>query len=193
MKSVAIQGQLRENLGKSASRAIRSEGKALGVIYGSGKEIHFSAPVLAFRDIVYTQEFKIAEITIDGTTYKCILKDTQFDPITDQLIHVDFLVLEDNKKVIANLPIKLVGQSVGVKVGGRLEQRLKYLKVRTLPEHLVSFVEVDITELQLNSNIRVEDVKNDNYEFMNPGRQPVASVVMTRALRQAEQAEKNGK
>lgn len=193
MKSVAIQGQLRENLGKSASRAIRSEGKALGVIYGSGKEIHFFAPVLAFRDIVYTQEFKTAEITIDGQTYKCILKDTQFDPITDQLIHLDFLVLEDNKKVIAELPIKLVGQSAGVKVGGRLEQRLKYLKVRTLPEHLVSFVEVDITELQLNGNIRVEDVKNEKYEFMNPARQPIASVVMTRALRQAESEASKGK
>lgn len=193
MKSVAIQGQLRENLGKSASRAIRSEGKALGVIYGSGKEIHFSAPVLAFRDIVYTQEFKTAEITIDGQTYKCILKDTQFDPITDQLIHLDFLVLEDNKKVIAELPIKLVGQSAGVKIGGRLEQRLKYLKVRTLPEHLVSFVEVDITELQLNGNIRVEDVKNEKYEFMNPARQPIASVVMTRALRQAESEASKGK
>lgn len=193
MKSIAIEGQLRENLGKSASRAIRSEGKALGVIYGSGKEIHFSAPNLAFRDIVYTQEFKTADITIDGATYKCILKDTQFDPITDQLIHLDFLVLEDNRKVIAELPIKLVGQSAGVKVGGRLEQRLKYLKVRTLPEHLVSFVEVDITELQLNGNIRVEDVKNDKYEFMNPARQPIASVVMTRALRQAGSEATKGK
>lgn len=186
MKSVAIQGQLRENLGKSASRAIRSEGKALGVIYGSGKEIHFSAPLLAFRDIVYTQEFKTTEITVDGQTYKCILKDTQFDPITDQLIHVDFLVLENGRKVIAELPIKLVGQSEGVKTGGRLEQKMKYVKVRTLPEHLVSYVEVDITHLQLNANIRVEDVKNENYEFMNPARQPIASVVMTRALRQAE-------
>lgn len=193
MKSVAIQGQLRENLGKSASRAIRSEGNALGVVYGSGKEIHFSAPVLAFRDIVYTQEFKIAEITIDGNTYKCILKDTQFDPITDQLIHVDFLVLEEGRKVIANLPIKLVGQSEGVKAGGRLEQKMKYIKVRTMPQHLSSFVEVDITNLKLNGNIRVEDVKNENFEFMNPTRQPIASVVMTRALRQAESEAAKGK
>lgn len=193
MKSVAIQGQLRENLGKSASRAIRSEGKALGVIYGSGKEIHFSAPILTFRDIVYTQEFKIAEITVEGTTHKCILKDTQFDPITDQLLHVDFLVLEDGRKVIAELPIKLVGQAEGVKAGGRLEQKMKYIKVRTLPQHLSSYVEVDITDLKLNGNIRVEDVKNENFEFMNPARQPIASVVMTRALRQAESEAAKGK
>lgn len=186
MKSVAINGQLRTKMGKGAARALRSEGNALGVIYGVNGEVHFYAPVLAFRDIVYTSDFKTADITVDGKTYKCILKDTQFDPITDKLIHADFLELADDRKVIANLPVRLVGQSAGVKAGGRLEQRLKTLRVRTYPKFLKEAIEVDITELQLNGNIRVEDVKDENYEFLNPARQPIASVVMTRALRQAE-------
>lgn len=186
MKSVAIQGQLRTEMGKGAARSLRSEGKVLGVIYGGDKEIHFSAPQLALRDIVYTPEFKKAEITVDGTSYNCILKDAQFDPVTDRLIHADFLQLIDDKKVIAQVPVKLVGQAAGVKAGGRLEQKLKTLKVRTYPKYLKDAIELDITDLQLNGNVRVEDVKAENLEMMNPARQPIASIVMTRALRQAE-------
>lgn len=193
MKSVAINGQLRTTTGKSAARTLRSEGKALGVIYGSNGEIHFSAPLLAFRDIVYTPEFKLADITVEGKTYKCILKDTQFDPITDKLIHADFLELNDDRQVIANLPLKLVGQAAGVKAGGRLEQKMKTLRVRTYPKYLKEAIELDITELQLNGNVRVEDVKDENLEFMNPSRQPIASIVMTRALRQAESEAAKGK
>lgn len=186
MKSVAINGQLRTKTGKGAARSLRSEGNALGVIYGSNGEVHFAAPLLAFRDIVYTAEFKIAEISVEGKTYKCILKDTQFDPITDKLIHADFLELNEDRKVIADLPVRLVGQAAGVKAGGRLEQRLKTLRVRTMPKFLREAIEVDITNLELNANIRVEDVKDENLEILNPMRQPVASIVMTRALRQAE-------
>lgn len=186
MKSVAINGQLRTKMGKGAARTLRSEGQTLAVIYGKEGETHFSAPVLAFRDIVYTGEFKLAEITVDGKMHKCIIKDTQFDPISDKLIHADFLELNEDTKVIAELPIKLVGQAVGVKAGGRLEQKMKTIRVRTYPKFLKEAVDLDITNLELNENIRVQDVKDENYEVMNPARQPIASIVMTRALRQAE-------
>lgn len=193
MKSVVIEGQLREGRGKKDTRTLRSQGLVPAVIYGGEEEVHFTAPILAFRSIVYTSEFQIAEIKVDGKTYKTILKDLQFDVVTDSLAHIDFLQLVDNKKVIANLPIKIVGQSVGVKAGGRLVVKMNTLKVRTLPEFLVENLEVDITNLQLMGNIRVEDVKFENGEVLMPLRQPVASVVMTRALRQAEQEEKKGK
>ncbi len=193
MKSVAINGQLREKTGKGAARTLRSEGNALGVIYGSNGETHFYAPLLAFRDIVYTADFKLANITVGDKTYNCILKDVQFDPISDKLIHADFLELNDDRRVIAELPVKLVGQAAGVKAGGRLEQKLKTLRVRTYPKHLQEAIELDITALELNGNMRVEDVKNENYEFMNPARQPIASIVMTRALRQAESEAAKGK
>ena len=193
MKSVVIEGQLRTDMGKKAARDLRSQGQVLGVIYGGKEEVHFSAPVMAFRGLVYTPEFQIAEIKIDGKSYRTILKDKQFDVVTDALNHIDFLELVEGRKVIANLPLNFQGQSEGVKAGGRLVIKMKSLKVRTLPENLVASIDVDITNLQLNGNIRVEDVKLDNVELMNPARQPIASVVMTRALRQAETEEKKGK
>jgi large subunit ribosomal protein L25 len=193
MKTVVINAQLREGTGKKVARALRSQGLVPGVIYGGEKEIHFAAPILSFRSLVYSPEFQIAEINIDGKTYKTILKDLQFDVVTDTLTHIDFLELVDDKKVIANLPLKIVGQSVGVKAGGRLVVKMNTLKVRTYPKHLVENIEVDITNLQLNGNIRVEDVKFENGDVLMPARQPIASVVMTRALRQAEMEEKKGK
>jgi len=193
MKTVVIEGQPRSGTGKKAARDLRSQGQVLGVIYGGKEEIHFSAPILAFRSIVYTPEFLIAEIKVNGNTHRCILKDLQFDVVTDSLNHIDFLELVEDKKVIANLPLKFTGQAEGVKAGGRLEVKMKNLKVRTYPKYLVENIPVDITNLQLNGNIRVEDIKLENIELMNSPRQPIASVVMTRALRQAESEEKKGK
>lgn len=193
MKTIVIEGQLRTDTGKKAARDLRSSGQVLGVIYGGKEEVHFSAPQMAFRSLVYTPEFQIAEIKVDGKSYRTILKDKQFDVVTDSLNHIDFLELVDDRKVIANLPLNFVGQSEGVKAGGRLVIKMKSVKVRTMPQNLVSHLDVDITNLQLNGNIRVEDVKMENTEFMNPARQPIASVVMTRALRQAETETKKGK
>lgn len=190
MKTVVIEGQQRSGRGKKATRDLRAQGLVPGVIYGGKEEVHFCAPKLAFRSVVYTPEFMTADIKVDGKTYRCILKDIQFDVVTDSLNHVDFLELVDDKKVTALLPLKFTGQAEGVKAGGRLEVKMKNLRVRTYPRYLVENIEVDITNLDLNGNIRVEDVKMEHMEFMNSPRQPIASVVMTRALRQAESEEK---
>lgn len=191
MNSVKIDGEKRSDIGGKFARRLRTEGRVPGIIYGAdGTNISFSAPIMAFRPLVYTPEFQLAEITVDGTSYRCILKDKQFDVISDELSHVDFLELVPGRKLTANLPLKFVGQSAGVKSGGRLELKMKTIKVRTLPEHLVEALEVDITNLELNANLRVQDVQTPNMEVMNAPRQPIASVVMTRALRQAESDEK---
>lgn len=191
MKSVKVEGQSRSDIGGKFARRLRTEGRVPGIIYGAdGNNVAFSAPIMAFRPLVYTPDFQLAEISVDGKTYSCILKDKQFDVITDELSHIDFLELKPGRKVVANLPLKFVGQSAGVKSGGRLELKMKTIKVRTLPENLVEALEVDITNLELNGNLRVEDVQAPNMEVMNAPRQPIASVVMTRALRQAESEEK---
>ena len=184
MKSVKIEGKKRSDLGKKATRQIRSEDQVPAVIYGGTETIHFSAPVMSFRTLVYTPDFQIAEISIDGKSYRTIMKDIQFDVVTDELNHIDFLELVEDRKVIATLPIKFHGQAQGVKDGGRLELKMKSLHVRTLPKHLTAHINVDITDLQLHGNIRVQDVKADNMEILNSPRIPVASVVTTRALRQ---------
>ena len=186
MKSVKIEGTKRTDLGKKATRQIRSNEGVPAVIYGGKETIHFSAPVMSFRTLVYTPEFQIVEIILDGKTYRTIMKDIQFDVVTDALNHIDFLELVEDKKVIANLPLKFTGQSQGVKDGGRLELKLKSLSVRTYPKHLAEHIEVKIDDLQLHGNIRVQDVIAPNMEILNTPRIPIASVVTTRALRQAD-------
>ena len=188
MKAITIEGQLRTDSGKKAARQLRSQQSVPGVIYGGSKEINFHAPAAAFRDIVYTPEFILAEVKVDGNTYRCILKDLQFHKVTDELLHVDFLQLVDDKKVIATLAIKFVGTPAGVKAGGKLVTKMKTLKVKTLPKYLRESIEVNIDKLELNNNIRVEDVVAENMEILNSPRIPVASVTMTRQLKQEEAA-----
>jgi large subunit ribosomal protein L25 len=188
MKSITIEGQLRTESGKKASRQLRSQKLVPGVIYGGKAEVNFAAPAFSFRDIVYTSEFMLANVEVGGQAYRCILKDLQFDKVTDQLIHVDFLELVEDKKVIANLPLKYVGSAAGVKAGGKLVTKMKTLKVKTYPKFLKEAIEVDLSNLQLNENIRVENVIADNMEIMNSPRIPIATIVMTRQLKQEEAA-----
>ena len=188
MKTITIEGQLRTESGKKATRQLRSQELVPGVIYGGKKEINFSAPATAFKSIVYTSEFMLANIKVDGNSYNCILKDLQFDKVTDALIHVDFLELVDDKKVVATLPVKFTGAPAGVKAGGKLVIKMKSLKVKGYPKYLKENIEVDITNLELNGNVRVEDVKTDNLEVMNSPRIPMASITMTRQLKQEEAA-----
>ncbi|NCW13074.1 MAG: 50S ribosomal protein L25 [Chitinophagia bacterium] len=188
MKTITIEGHLRTENGKKAARQLRSQENVLGVIYGGAEEVNFYAPAKAFKSLVYTSEFQLADVNVDGKKYKCILKDLQFDKVSDALLHVDLLELVDNKKVVATLPLKMVGTSVGVKAGGKLIVKMKSLKVKALPKDLREFIECDITNLDLNGNIRVQDVKAPNMEIMNPPRIPVASVVLTRQLKQEESA-----
>ena len=188
MRTITIEGQLRTEKGKQATRQLRSEEKVPGVIYGGAKEVNFSAPLASFKTLVYTPDFQLAEIKVNGQSYKCILKDLQFDKVSDDLIHADFLELVEDKKVIATIPIKFTGAAKGVKDGGKLITKMKALKIKTYPKHLKENIEVDLTNLELNGNVRVEDVKAENYEILNSPRIPIASIVLTRQLKQEEAA-----
>jgi large subunit ribosomal protein L25 len=186
MKTITIEGQLRTGFGKTATRQLRSQEMVPGVIYGGSQEVNFYAPATAFKNLVYTPSFQLAEVNVDGKTYRAILKDLQFDKVNDKLIHIDLLELVEDKKVIADIPLKFIGTSIGVKDGGKLITKMKSLKVKTFPKYLKEQIEVSIDNLELNGNIRVEDVKVDNYEILNSPRIPVASVVLTRQLKQEE-------
>jgi len=188
MKTITIEGHLRTEMGKQATRQLRSEEKVPGVIYGGAKEVNFSALATSFKTLVYTPDFQLAEVKVDGTAYRCILKDLQFDKVTDALIHADFLELVEDKKVIATIPIKFTGAAKGVKDGGKLITKMKALKIKTYPKYLKENIEVDLTNLELNGNVRVEDVKSENYEILNSPRIPIASIVLTRQLKQEEAA-----
>lgn len=194
MKQVTIEGQLRSEFGKKASRHIRSEGKVPCVIYGGSQNIHFTTTPKELKSMVYTPEFKQALINVEGKTYTCILKDIQLDKITDEVTHIDFLELVASKKVNASVPLRFTGQSVGVKAGGRFVVKMNTINIRTTPENLKEAIDVDITNLEIGKNLRIEDVKVENTEIMHNGRIPVAAVVITRALKQeATAAAKEGK
>jgi large subunit ribosomal protein L25 len=186
MKTITIEGQLRTEHGKTAARQLRSQELVPGVIYGGAQEINFVAPAKAIRPLVYTPNFQFAEVTVDGKTYRCILKDLQFDKVSDNLIHVDLLELVEDKKVVATIPLKFTGIASGVKAGGRMVTKMKALKVKTYPKYLREQIEVAVDSLEIGGNLRVEDVKDENFEIMNSPRIPIVSVVTTRALRQEE-------
>ena len=133
MKTITIEGQLRTEMGKQATRQLRSQEQVPGVIYGGAKEINFSAPATAFKTLVYTPDFQLAEVNVDGKTYRCILKDLQFDKVSDELIHVDFLELVEDRQIVATIPIKFTGAAKGVKDGGKLITKMKSLKIKTFP------------------------------------------------------------
>jgi large subunit ribosomal protein L25 len=188
MKTITIEGQLRTEHGKSATRQLRSQALVPGVIYGGAEEINFAAPAKALRPLVYTPEFQLAEVNVDGKTYRCILKDLQFDKVSDELIHFDLFELVEDKKVVADIPLNYVGTAIGVRGGGRLVTKMKTLKVKTYPKYLKENIEVNVEHMNVGDNIRVEDVKTEHYEILNSPRIPIASVVTTRALRQEEAA-----
>lgn len=188
MKSITIEGQLRTESGKKTTRQLRSQKLVPGVIYGGKSEINFSAPAASFKNIVYTSEFMLADVKVNGNSYRCILKDLQFDKVSDELLHVDFLELVDDKKVIATLPLKFVGTPAGVRAGGKLVTKIKAIKIKAYPKYLKENIEVDLSNLELNGNIRVENIVAENMEVLNSPRIPVASVTMTRQLKQEEAA-----
>jgi large subunit ribosomal protein L25 len=188
MKTITIEGQLRTETGKSAARQLRSQGLVPGVIYGGAQEVNFTAKALDLKPFIYTPDFQLIEVKVEGKSYTCILKDLQMDKVTDALAHVDLLELVEGKKVNASIPLKFTGAAAGVKAGGKLEIRLKSVKVKTLPKFLKENIEVDISNLELNGNIRVQDIVAENYEILNSPRIPIASVTLTRQLKQEEAA-----
>src|SRR5258705_820836 len=188
MKTITIEGHLRTGFGKTATRQLRSQELVPGVIYGGPEELNFHAAAAEFRSLVYTPNFQQAEVKLDGKSYRCILKDLQFDKVDERLIHIDLLELVEDKKVIADIPLKFTGVAKGVKDGGKLTIKMKSLKVKTYPKYLKEQIEVSVDDLELNGNIRVEDVKIEHYEILNSPRIPVASVALTRVLKQEEAA-----
>jgi len=159
MQVVKVSAQTREPNGKKGTKALRANGHVPAVIYGGDNVTHISFPPKAVKDLVYTPDFKVADIEIDGKVEKCILKDISFHPVTDQIVHVDFLRLIDGVPVKVDLPVKFRGVSPGVKLGGKLIQQLRRVKVKTTPEHLTDEVFVDVTSLNLGQSVKVRDIE----------------------------------
>lgn len=189
MEIVAVKGQVRTDVGKKASKAVRKEGRVPCVVYGTQDTLHFSIDPKEVKSLVYTPAFKLAEVELDGTTHKCIIRDIQFHPVTDEIVHIDFLALTDGQKVKVELPVGFKGVSPGMKLGGKLQQNLRRVKIKTTPEHLVDQLVLDVSHLELGQSVRVRDIKvGEGIEIMSPAGTPIATVEIPRALRSATSA-----
>ena len=167
MKSVEIQGTPRTELGSKYAQAERKAGNVPCVIYGGETPVHFSAPILAFKTLVYTPEAKTATITVDGKTVEAVIQDMQFHPVTDALMHIDFIPLVEGKAVTMNIPVVLHGQARGVLNGGKLKMVLRTLSIRALPNEMPESIDLNITNLRIGKSIRVSDVVPAGFEILN--------------------------
>jgi|LakMenE01Jun11ns_1017448.scaffolds.fasta_scaffold9513373_1 large subunit ribosomal protein L25 len=189
MKSVALFGYSRTEVGKVSTKALRAEGKVPCVMYGGGNHIHFTVYEPDFKLLVYTPNTYKVKLDIDGKTYKCILKDISFHPVNDSILHADFLEIEDSKPVEIGVPVKLVGNSVGVRAGGKLVVKSKKLRVKALPMLLPDFIEINIDNLEIGKSIKVGDLARiENLTLLDSPNNPVVSVVTTRAVMEAAKA-----
>lgn len=187
MKTVSLSGSLRANVGKTDAAALRSQGLVPCVIYGAGEQIHFSADARHFQDIIYTPETNLVEVDVNGKKYRTVLQEAQFHRISDRLIHADFLQVTDDKPVTVKLPVRIVGgQAEGVKAGGKLNLKLRKLKVRGLISKLPEAIELNTESLVIGKSISVGDINLDGIAIQHPRNISVVSVDMTRAAAQNE-------
>jgi len=193
MKTIAISGSPRENVGKRDAKELRYEGKVPAVLYGGKEQQHLAVVISDLRDVIYTPEVNFVEIDVNGTKTKAIVKDTQFHPLTDVLMHIDFLQLFDEKEIVMEIPVKLTGTSPGVKMGGKLIQKLRKLRVKALPADMPQNVEVSLEKLEVGSLFRVRDLQGNKYTITNTPEDTIVSVAMSRALKQAETEAAKGK
>lgn len=192
MEIVAVSGKLRTEVGKKASAQVRREGLIPCVMYDAKNVIHFSAELKDVKKLIYSPKFKLAEIDVDGKTYKCILKDYQMHPVTDEVSHIDFLHLLDGHPVKIDVPVEFKGTSPGVKTGGKLQRMMRRVKLKTTPEFIVDKVILDISTLQLGQSVRVRNIEPmEGVEIMSAPSTPVAIVEIPRALRSAQAAAAN--
>ncbi|MEM0933141.1 MAG: 50S ribosomal protein L25/general stress protein Ctc [Bacteroidota bacterium] len=181
MKSITIKGSQRESVGKVSTKALRNAGKVPCVLYGGEKPLHFSANELAFKNLVYTPNAHTAVIELeDGKKFEAVLQDIQFHPVTDKILHIDFYQLFKDRPVTMNIPVRLEGNSPGVRNGGRLLFRKRKLSVKALPDLLPDFITVDISKLKIGGTISVETLLTDDYTIMHPDNTSVVQVKASR-------------
>jgi large subunit ribosomal protein L25 len=197
MKSITIEGSERESVGKKATKALRDAGMVPCVIYGGSQPVHFAADERAFKNLVYTPNAHTVEVVLAGKKYNAILQDIQFHPVSDRINHIDFFQLSDDKEIIMEVPVNVVGTSPGVLLGGVLRLNQRRLKVKALPKHLPDFVEANISELQMGNKLYVTKIEANNFKLMHPDNTVVAQVRISRAAMKAAQeaakAEKGAK
>ncbi len=180
MKTVSLSGSLRENVGKKDAKKSRKEGKIPCVIYGGEKQIHFTLPELAVDKIIFTPEVFILNITIDGKEYRTILQDIQYHPVTDKVLHIDFLEITKGKDVVVGLPVKFEGVAPGIIKGGKLQVKYRKLRVKGDIDKMPEFIALDVSKLDIGNSIKVRDLSIDDLQVVEIPNAVVVQVKMAR-------------
>ncbi len=183
MESINIKGYKREATGKQSSKTLRKDAKTPCVLYGGKDKVHFYMPMAYLKDIIYTPKVSFINIDVDGKTYKTILQDVQFHPVSEVVLHMDFLEIFEDKKIKVMIPMAFKGESPGVLKGGLLTKSIKKIPIQGLPKDIPNKIEVDVSKIELGATAKVKDIKVKNYEILMPGHSPVASVIVPRALK----------
>lgn len=193
MKSIEIKGTVRTDLGKKATQELRKNNSVPCVVYGVEKDekglpvaTHFSVPTDGLRNLVYTPHIYVVNLEIDGKVVNAILKDIQFHPVKDTILHVDFYQIDESKPIVMEVPVQLEGLAEGVRAGGKLALQLRKLKVKALYNTIPERLKVDVTPLGLGKTIKVGELHYDGLELMNAKAAVVCAVKLTRAARGAQ-------
>jgi large subunit ribosomal protein L25 len=187
MKSITIKGSERESVGKVATKALRNAGAVPCVLYGGNQPVHFSADERAFKSLVYTPNAHTVVIDLGDKTFNAVLQDIQVHPVSDKILHIDFFQLNESKEITMEVPVKIVGTSPGVLLGGDLRLNQRRLKVKALPKNLPDFIEANISELQMGNKLYVTKVVTNNFKLIHPDNTVICQVKISRAAMKAAQ------
>lgn len=188
METIGIKGSPRENFGKKESNQLRKAGQVPCVLYGGAENVHFCVDVADLKPLLYTPQSYIVEFDIEGKKEMGVMREVQYHPVKDHVLHIDFYRIIPGKPVAIDVPVKLTGVSEGVKMGGKLSLSKRKLRVSALPENLPDFIEIDVTNLMLGKSVFVGDLQYDRLTILTPSSTAVCAVRMTRAARGAAAA-----
>ncbi len=181
METIEIKASKRESLGRKNAVTLRREGQVPCVIYGGTEIVHFYAHEFEFKKLIFTPNVYLVSLNIDGTKYNCVLQDTQYHPLSDKLVHADFLSITADKPVNIKIPVKLVGIAEGAKQGGKLVQKMRLMKVSGLSKDLPNVLEIDVTKVGIGQSIKVEKLSFPNLQILEPKNAIVCVISMTRS------------
>jgi large subunit ribosomal protein L25 len=180
MKSVAMSGSPRASVGKKDAKALRSQGLVPCVIYGGAEQVSFSVEEKQFKTLVYTPDVHTVDIDVDGKKYQAILKDLQTHPVTDKIVHADFVEIVPGKPVTLSLPVRTTGTAPGVKAGGKLLKKLRRVEVKGTIDKMPEAITVDISDMNISDAVTVRDLKQEGLTFLTPGNSTIVTVQVTR-------------
>lgn len=189
MKTLAMFGYLRDGVGKTSTKVLRNEGKVPCVLYGGNESLHFSMYSEDFKNLVYTPNTYKVKLDVDGKIYNAVLKDIQYHPVNDSILHADFLAISEDRPVEMRIPVRFVGNSVGVRAGGKLVVKAQKLRIKTIPSKLPDFIEINIETLDIGKSIKVADLESKDYTILDSPNNPIVTIKTTRAAQSAAAAD----